>query len=94
MTSEMGEKAIDPAIIRCKKLSSGALIPVVGLGTFGSDSVSAARIANAVKCAIRIGYRCIDFASVYGNEVEIGRVLHEILISGFVRRRNGSDCFN
>jgi len=64
------------------------MIPVIGLGTFGSDTVSAAQVAEAVKDAIRIGYRHIDCASVYGNEPEIGRVFQEVLQSSLVKRRD------
>jgi alcohol dehydrogenase (NADP+) len=69
-----------------KLLSNGAKIPVIGLGTFGSDNYSNAQIAEAVKTAIRMGYRHIDCASVYGNEKEIGEVLAELIANGEVKR--------
>jgi alcohol dehydrogenase (NADP+) len=69
-----------------KLLSNGAKIPVIGLGTFGSDNYSNAQIAEAVKTAIRMGYRHIDCASVYGNEKEIGEVLSELIANGEVKR--------
>ena len=47
-------------------------MPAIGLGTFGSDHVSAAQIAEAVRGAAAVGYRHFDCASVYGNEAEIG----------------------
>jgi diketogulonate reductase-like aldo/keto reductase len=80
------ENKINPALVPGKKLSNGATIPVLGLGTFGSDNYSANEIAEAVKYAIKIGYRHIDCASVYGNEKEIGNVLSEVLKDGTVRR--------
>ena len=43
-------------------------MPAIGLGTFGSDHVSAAEIAEVVKGAAAAGYRHFDCASVYGNE--------------------------
>lgn len=52
------------------RLSNGALMPAVGLGTYslrGSDCV------NAVRAALLSGYRLIDTASFYGNEREVGR---------------------
>lgn len=58
-----------------------AEMPVIGVGTFGSDHVSAAEMAQAVKLALDIGYRNIDCASVYANEKEIGEVLHASTIS-------------
>lgn len=69
-----------------KKLANGAQIPVIGLGTFGSDNYSNDQIARAVKYAIELGYRHIDCASVYGNEKEIGEVLHEVIENGTVKR--------
>ena len=55
--------------------ASGAEIPPLGLGTFGSDRVGRAEIAEAVHVAIGLGYRHIDCAAVYGNEARIGGVL-------------------
>jgi alcohol dehydrogenase (NADP+) len=72
--------------VPCKVLSNGAKIPVLGLGTFGSDNYSNEQIAQAVKTAIRSGFRHIDCASVYGNEKEIGEVLNELITSGEVSR--------
>ena len=63
---------IDPAFVPQRTLSTGARMPAIGLGTFGSDHVSASQIAEAVKAAARIGYRHFDCASVYGNEAQIG----------------------
>jgi len=60
-------------------------MPAIGLGTFGSDHVSADEIAEAVKGAAEVGYRHFDCASVYGNEDRIGGALREIMRGG-VRR--------
>jgi alcohol dehydrogenase (NADP+) len=54
-------------------------MPAIGLGTFGSDHVSAAEVAEVVKGAAAAGYRHFDCASVYGNEAEIGASFEEIL---------------
>lgn len=69
-----------------KALSNGRRIPVLGLGTFGSDHYNAAQIAEAVAFAIRKGYRHIDCASVYMNEKEIGVAIAGLLREGVVRR--------
>jgi diketogulonate reductase-like aldo/keto reductase len=66
-------------------LYTGAAIPAIGLGTFGSDSVSAAEVAEAVRGAAQIGYRHFDCASVYGNEPEIGQALEAIVAQGIRR---------
>jgi len=78
--------SINPDKVPKKKLYTGAKIPAVGLGTFGSDRFSGQEIADAVKEAISIGYRHIDCASVYGNEDLIGNSLKEVLDSGLVKR--------
>ncbi|HQN93685.1 MAG TPA: aldo/keto reductase [Prolixibacteraceae bacterium] len=77
---------INPENVPFKMLSNGAKIPVIGLGTFGSDNYSNDQIAQAVKFAIELGYRHIDCASVYGNEKEIGEVLSELIGNGTVKR--------
>jgi alcohol dehydrogenase (NADP+) len=55
--------------------ASGAAIPPLGRGTFGSDRAGHAEVAEAVHLAIGRGYRHINCAAVYGNEVRIGGVL-------------------
>jgi alcohol dehydrogenase (NADP+) len=57
--------AIDPQAVPYRKLASGARMPALGLGTFGSDSVSGPAIADAVLDAGRLGYRHFDCAAVY-----------------------------
>lgn len=79
-------KKINLENVPFKTLSNGAKIPVIGLGTFGSDNYSNDQIAQAVKFAIELGYRHIDCASVYGNEKEIGEVLSELIGNGTVKR--------
>lgn len=78
---------IDPARMPCFTLrSTGAKIPAIGFGTFGSDHVSPEEMAKAVREAVLLGCRHIDCAAVYGNEKEIGAVLKELFEEGVVRR--------
>ncbi len=77
---------INPKSVPSKKLSNGSEIPVIGLGTFGSDNYSAQQIAEAVKFAIRTGFRHIDCASVYMNEAEIGDAIAELFTNKEVKR--------
>lgn len=79
--------SVDPDLVPRRPLASGAAIPVVGLGTFGSDSVPGEAVADAVLEAARVGYRHFDCASVYGNEHLVGRSLEQVLRSG-VRRED------
>ena len=76
---------IDPDLVPHRTLSSGARMPAIGLGTFGSDHVSADQIAQAVQEAASIGYRHFDCASVYGNEAQIGQAIASVIASGIKR---------
>lgn len=78
---------IDPATMpRFAIPATGAEIPAIGFGTFGSDRVSPAEMADAVKTFVRLGGRHIDCAAVYGNEKEIGTALADLFAEGVVRR--------
>ncbi len=69
-------------------LNTGAIMPAVGLGTFGSDKYTPDQIASAVSGAIKSGYRMLDCASVYQNEDQIGRVLDGLFRDGTVKRED------
>jgi diketogulonate reductase-like aldo/keto reductase len=66
-------------------LYTGAAMPAIGMGTFGSDHVTPAQIATAVKGAAVAGYRHFDCASVYSNEAEVGASLEAIQQGGVKR---------
>jgi len=76
---------VDPAAIPQHTLHTGAQMPAIGLGTFGSDHATPAEVAAAVRGALEDGYRHIDCAAVYGNEGEIGAVLAEAIAGGLPR---------
>jgi alcohol dehydrogenase (NADP+) len=76
---------IDPSLVPTRKLSNGDRIPVIGLGTFGSDHVTSQQVADAVVEAAALGYRHFDCASVYGNEATIGHSLKKIVAGGVKR---------
>jgi diketogulonate reductase-like aldo/keto reductase len=77
--------AIDPALVPQRRLYTGARMPAIGLGTFGSDHVPHSAVREAVKQATAIGYRHFDCASVYGNEAYIGNSFRELFASGLDR---------
>ncbi|MBR3971909.1 MAG: aldo/keto reductase [Ruminococcus sp.] len=62
-------------------LTNGVVMPSVGFGTYKSKNGEEAY--NAVREAIRCGYRLIDTAEFYGNEESIGKAVKE---SGVARR--------
>lgn len=69
---------VDPETVPQRRLYSGAQMPAIGLGTFGSDHAAAAEVAAAVEGAAVVGYRHFDCASVYGNENKIGCALQQV----------------
>jgi alcohol dehydrogenase (NADP+) len=77
--------AVDPGRVPYKIAYTGAKIPAIGLGTFGSDRRSGEEIAEAVLGAASVGYRHFDCAAVYGNERLIGHSLQKILKGGVPR---------
>ncbi len=83
---ELAEDRIDSSAVPMVTLASGSQMPAIGLGTFGSDHVSASAMAEAVREALALGYRHVDCASVYANEDSIGPVIFEALKSGAIER--------
>jgi len=81
----LADDGVDPTAVPKRTLHTGAQIPAIGLGTFGSDRFSGEDIAAAVQGAVAVGYRHIDCASVYGNERLIGQSFREILAGGVPR---------
>lgn len=77
--------AVDPAQIPHRTLNTGATLPAIGLGTFGSDDVPGQRVAEVVVEAAKVGYRHFDCAAVYGNEALIGESLTTIMRRGVKR---------
>lgn len=67
------------------KFSNGDPMPILGLGTW---KATGADVKQAVIDAIRLGYRHIDTASIYGNETEIGEALTFLFEEGIVRRED------
>ncbi len=62
----------------------GDRMPVLGLGTWKSAPDEA---YGSVREAIRLGYRHIDCAKLYGNEVEIGNAIRDAINEGQVTRQ-------
>jgi len=83
--SQAHSSSVDPRDVPKRILSDGSAMPAIGLGTFGSDHVTPAQVANAVLGAAAAGYRHFDCASVYGNEAEIGASFQAILQGGIRR---------
>ena len=84
-TFEIAADGVDPARVPYQTLYTGARIPAIGIGTFGSDRFSGDEVAAAVLGAISVGYRHIDCAAVYGNEHLIGGSLKKAIAGGIKR---------
>jgi 2,5-diketo-D-gluconate reductase A len=59
---------------RMTKLRGGVEMPMIGFGTW---QVSGRRGYESVRLALEAGYRHIDSATMYGNEKEVGRAVHD-----------------
>lgn len=53
-----------------KKLNNGVEIPLLGLGVY--QVPQGAKTVEAVRGALKAGYRHIDTAAIYGNEQDVG----------------------
>ncbi|XP_056373670.1 dihydrodiol dehydrogenase 3-like [Hyla sarda] len=78
------------ALNKCSRitLNDGHKIPVVGLGTYAPAEVAKSEAEEAVKVALEVGYRHIDGAFIYGNEVEVGRAINAKIADGTVKRED------
>ncbi|VDN12721.1 unnamed protein product [Dibothriocephalus latus] len=69
----------------CIELQNGNKVPLVGLGTAATfDDVTQA----CVTCALDAGYRLIDTAAYYDNEIAVGKALKEKFLSSSLRRED------
>ena len=57
------------------KLNNGVEIPLLGLGVYQSPPGKTTQ--DAVRHALKCGYRLVDTARVYGNEQDVGLALRE-----------------
>lgn len=64
-------------------LNNGIEMPILGIGTF---RLSDEQAENSVYWALKDGYRLIDTARIYGNEVGVGRGIQRAIDEGFVTR--------
>jgi diketogulonate reductase-like aldo/keto reductase len=56
-------------------LNNGVQIPQIGLGVWQAEE--GAEVEMAVRTALETGYRLIDTAAIYGNEVGVGRAMKD-----------------
>ena len=77
-------RANSAASTKAHAFANGDRMPLLGLGTWKSEPGD---VYKAVREAIRIGYRHIDCASLYGNERDVGEALRDAMRDGDVTRK-------
>lgn len=65
-------------------LQNGVQMPWFGLGVFKVEDGS--EVVQAVKAAVKNGYRSIDTAAIYGNETSVGQGIREAIAETNVTR--------
>lgn len=81
----MEESAEQPRKI---ELNDGTFMPLLGLGTWKAKSTSSEQCQAAIETAIAAGYRHLDTAHSYQNEVELGKALRSKIQQGIIRRED------
>ncbi|CAJ1054984.1 aldo-keto reductase family 1 member B1-like [Xyrichtys novacula] len=72
-------------MIHSVTLNNGRQMPILGLGTWKGEP---GKVSEAIQIAIREGYRHIDGAYVYENEVAVGDGIRTMIDQGVVKRED------
>ena len=67
-------------------LNTGAKMPLEGFGAMMFDPADAGKAEEVVYNAIKTGYRLIDTAASYMNEVQVGNAIRRAIKEGIVTR--------
>ncbi|XP_075325450.1 aldose reductase-related protein 2 isoform X2 [Odontesthes bonariensis] len=78
----------DTQVARHIELNDGARMPLLGLGTWKASQLPQTSIQGAVEAAIAAGFRHIDTAYCYNNEVDIGKALRSKMQQSIIRRED------
>lgn len=60
--------------LKTRKLSNGQVMPAIG---FGTSELTSTNLKQALKTAIEVGYRLVDTAKIYNNEISVGEVIRK-----------------
>lgn len=66
------------------KLNNDSEMPIIGMGTWQSKP---GETYQAVRWAIKLGYKHIDCAPIYGNQGEIGQAINDAIREGDIKRK-------
>ena len=66
-------------------LNNGYKMPILGLGTW---TLSNTQAEESVYNAIKVGFRLIDTAEYYGNEVGVGKGVKKAIDEGIIKRED------
>ena len=66
------------------RLNNDSEMPIIGLGTWQSRP---GETYQAIRWAIKLGYKMIDCASIYGNQAEIGQAIADAIREGDIKRK-------
>ena len=64
-------------------LNTEQKMPLVGLGTWKSE---AGKVYQAIRWAIKLGYRHFDCAQIYDNQIEVGAALRDAINEDGIKR--------
>jgi diketogulonate reductase-like aldo/keto reductase len=67
-----------PSSLKVFTLNNGIKIPVIGLGVY--QMADGDRTQHAIDRALKVGYRHIDTAAIYHNEISVGKAVRSSLI--------------
>ena len=81
----IGAAVFAQSSVQSVMLNSGHRMPLIGLGTW---TLRGKTCEAAVYTALKAGYRLIDTARYYGNEVEVGRAVRRAINEGVCRRED------
>ncbi|KAJ8448606.1 hypothetical protein Cgig2_010493 [Carnegiea gigantea] len=69
------------------RLNTGRLMPLLGLGTYSSSN-DRETTQNAIKMALKMGYKHFDTAKIYGSEPALGGAIMEAITEGLMERED------
>lgn len=75
------------SLLDCARLHNKVLMPWIGFGTY---RLGKAKVVSATKEALRVGYRQIDTAFIYGGETTetlVGQAIRQAIQEGIVQNR-------